>query len=208
MIMLFFAIISSYLLGSIPTAYIFGKVTKGIDIREHGSGNVGATNVFRVLGKIPGIIVLVCDILKGFLAVAVAGDLFGCEAVYERIILAITVVAGHNWTVFLQFKGGKGIAASLGVLIALTVKIPSVLPVLCVVLGVWIISFLVSRIVSLSSIIASVFLPTTMAVTHQPFSLVCLGVLFCLFIVFRHRPNIKRLLAGQEPRVPFSFLKK
>lgn len=208
MLMFICAVIISYLLGSIPTAYIFGKALKGIDIREHGSGNVGATNVFRVLGKIPGIVVLICDILKGYLAVALVGDIFGCEAVFERIVLAITVVAGHNWTVFLQFKGGKGIASSLGVLIALAVKIPSVLPVLYVVLAVWIVSFLISRIVSLSSIISSVFLPFMMAITHQPFSLVCLGVLFCLFIVFRHKANIKRLLAGQEPRVPFTFNKK
>ena len=94
-------------MGAIPTAYIAGRLLKGIDIRKHGSGNVGATNVFRVLGKWPGIVVLVLDILKGVVAVTVVGDIFGLIKVDQRVLLALVVVAGHNWTVFLDFKGGK-----------------------------------------------------------------------------------------------------
>lgn len=197
-----FGVIISYLAGSIPTAYIFGKIYKGIDIREHGSGNVGATNVFRVMGKLPGTIVLLLDIFKGFFAVAIAGDFFGMTEVVHRIILALFVVAGHNWTVFLKFKGGKGIATSLGVLIALAVKISGIMPVFFVTICVWLAFFFVTRIVSLSSIIAAAVLPVSMAVTEQPLEIICLGIVFCIFVVVRHRPNIKRIFSGQEPRVP------
>ncbi|MBI5150173.1 MAG: glycerol-3-phosphate 1-O-acyltransferase PlsY [Candidatus Omnitrophica bacterium] len=198
---------ASYFLGAAPTAYIFGKLYKGIDIRQHGSGNVGATNVFRVLGKGPGIIVLVLDILKGTLAVTVVADFFGLAQVFHRIILGLVVVSGHNWTVFLNFKGGKGIATSLGVLIGLTLKIAAIRPVLLGTVVIWLISFFASGFVSLSSIIASVFLPLIMVLTGQTIELVVLGIVFCVFVVVRHRPNIRRLLRGQEPRVPLPFHK-
>ena len=197
------ASIVSYLIGSIPTAYIFGKFYKGIDIRQHGSGNVGATNVFRVLGKEAGTIVLVLDILKGLIAVTLVADLFGITEIIQRVILAVCVVSGHNWTIFLKFKGGKGIATSFGVLIGLTLKITIIRPVLFWTMVVWIVCFLITRFVSLASIVAATALPVIMVVTHQPFELICLGILFCIFVVLRHRPNIKRLLSGQEHRVCF-----
>lgn len=206
--MIFLGILLSYLLGSFPTAYIAGKLYKKIDIREHGSGNVGATNVFRVLGKGPGIIVLAIDIFKGILAVAVLADFLGVTEIWQRIIVSLAVVSGHNWTVFLGFKGGKGIATSFGVLIGLTIRIATIRPVLLITFGVWLVSFLLTGIVSLSSLLASLSLPVVMVITNQPFALVCLGVVFCLFVVFRHRPNIKRLLAGQESRVSLPFLKR
>src|SRR3989338_7947082 len=135
------SLILSYLIGSIPTAYLFGRM-KGIDIRRHGSGNVGATNAFRVLGKIPGSVVLLVVGLKGAVAVTIVGDLFGLEHVGSRVLLAVAVVMGHNWTIFLNFKGGKGIAASLGALIGLTVKIALIRPVLLFTLLVWLGVFL------------------------------------------------------------------
>lgn len=199
---------ASYFLGAIPTAYIFGKLYKGIDIRQHGSGNVGATNVFRVLGKGPGAVVLVLDILKGVAAVTAVADFFGLTAIMQRMLLGLVVVAGHNWTVFLSFKGGKGIATSLGVLIGLTLKIAVLRPVLLGTVAIWLIFFLASGFVSLSSVAASVFLPLLMVVTAQAIELILLGIVFCLFVVVRHRPNIKRLLSGQEPRVPLPFFKK
>lgn len=197
------ASIISYLIGSIPTAYIFGKFYKGIDIRQHGSGNVGATNVFRVLGKEAGTIVLILDILKGLIVVTVVADFFHMTQIVERVILAVLVVCGHNWTIFLKFKGGKGIATSFGVLIGLTLKITIIRPVLFWTMVVWIVCFLTTRFVSLASIVAATALPVIMVVTHQPFELICLGILFCIFVVLRHRPNIKRLLSGQEHRVSF-----
>ena len=204
---LLLGLIFSYLFGSIPTAYIFGKLYKGIDIRQHGSGNIGATNVFRVLGKGPGIVVLAADIIKGIIPVALFTDLLELTDITQQIMLALAAVAGHNWTIFLKFKGGKGIATSLGVLIGLTIKIESIRIVLLVTILVWGVCFLLSGIVSLSSILAAAFLPIIMVITDQPFELVCMGAIFCVFVVIRHKPNIKRLLAGQEPIVPLPFRK-
>jgi len=206
--MIVLGIILSYLIGSIPTAYIFGKLYKGVDIRQYGSGNVGATNVFRVLGRGAGTTVLLLDILKGILAVAVVADMLGLVEVFHRILLALSVVSGHNWTVFLNFKGGKGIATTLGVLIGLTIRIAVIRPVLLFTVFIWIVCFFVTGIVSLSSIVAAVFLPILMVLTNQSIEIICLGVIFCIFVVLRHRPNIKRLLSGQEPRVPLPFKKK
>src|SRR5262245_32464994 len=137
MINLLYGIVISYLVGSIPTAFIFGKLYKNIDIRQHGSGNVGATNVFRVLGKKPGIIVLVLDIIKGVIPVVLVADIFGLVQPWHRILLAFCAVAGHNWTIFLGFKGGKGVATSLGVLIGLTIKIAGLRLVLLITILVW-----------------------------------------------------------------------
>jgi glycerol-3-phosphate acyltransferase PlsY len=198
----------SYLVGSIPSAYIFGKVYKGIDIRQHGSGNVGATNVFRVLGKGPGISVLVIDILKGVVAIIIIGDIFGLSSIIERIFLGVAAVSGHNWTLFLQFKGGKGIATSLGVLIGLTIKFYVLRPVLLFSVLIWLVIFLLTGYVSLASIIASISLPVIMVLTFQAFEIVVLGIVFCIFVVLRHRPNIRRLLDKKESRVNFPFLHK
>ena len=201
------SIVVSYLVGSIPTAYIFGRLYKGIDIRQHGSGNVGATNAFRVFGKIPGTIVLLIDIVKGIVATTVVADLFEFNSVLSRVILGVVVVAGHNWTVFLQFKGGKGIATSLGVLIGLTIKVSVIRPVLITTVLAWVITFFVSGFVSLASITAALVLPISMILTNQAIEIICLGVIFCLWVVLRHRPNIKRLLSGTEHRVKLPFRK-
>ena len=197
-----------YLIGSIPTAYIFGKLYKGIDIREYGSGNVGATNVFRVLGKWPGSIVLVIDILKGFLVVGPLSGVLGVQGYIGLFLLAISVVCGHNWTLFLNFRGGKGIATSLGVLIAFTIKMESLRIVLLFIVLVWLACFLWSGIVSLSSVIASLSLPVIMVITKQPVVFISLGIIFCVFVILRHRSNIQRYFKGAEPRVDLSFLKK
>lgn len=208
MLNLIIGICMSYLVGSIPSAYIFGKVYKGIDIRQHGSGNVGATNVFRVLGKGPGILVLIIDILKGVVAIITIGDILGLSSIIERIFLGVAAVSGHNWTLFLQFKGGKGIATSLGVLIGLTIKFYVLRPVLLFCVLIWLVIFLLTGYVSLSSIIASISLPIIMAMTFQTFEIVVLGIVFCIFVVLRHRPNIRRLLDRKESRVNFPFLNR
>ena len=197
-----------YLIGSIPTAYWMGRLCKGIDIRRHGSGNVGATNAFRVLGKIPGSIVLLVDVLKGAVAVTIVGDLFGLEHVGSRVLLAVAVVMGHNWTIFLNFKGGKGIAASLGALIGLTIKISVLRPILLISVFIWIVTFFLSGFVSLASMVSAVLLPFLMVKFNQPLEMVVLGIVFCVFVVLRHRPNIKKLLSGKESRVNFPFRRK
>lgn len=205
--MTIFGIFLGYLVGAIPTAYLFGKMIAGIDIRQHGSGNVGATNVFRTLGKGPGFLVLFLDILKGVVAVAVIPDVLGVTSTGYRVILAIAAVCGHNWTVFLKFKGGKGIATSFGVLLGLMIKIELIRPVVLWIVLIWLATFLVTRIVSVSSVAAATCLPVIMVLTSQEFVVICLGIVFCIFVVIRHRPNIQRLFAGQEPRVPLTFRK-
>lgn len=195
------AFIASYLIGSIPTAYIFGRLIKKIDIRQHGSGNVGATNAFRILGKGPGSLVLLIDILKGAVVTSLVADLFGQTEPLMRVLLGIMVVCGHNWTVFLNFKGGKGIATSLGVLVGLTIAIASIRPVVLYTFLSWIMAFLISGYVSLSSIVAAVVLPILTLVFPQPFAVVMLSVILCVFVVLRHRPNITRLIEQKESRV-------
>jgi glycerol-3-phosphate acyltransferase PlsY len=197
----------SYIVGAIPTGFIFGKVLKGIDIRQHGSGNTGATNAFRVLGKGPGTAVLVIDILKGAIPVAVFGLMFAPD-VNIPIVAAVGAVAGHNWTCFLEFKGGKGVATTLGVLVGLTVAIPSIRLAVLLCLLAWIMCFLITAYISVSSIFAAVLLPILMVVVDAPFQVKILGIVFCFFVVLRHRPNIQRLVHGQEPRVSLPFHKK
>lgn len=205
MIHLIFGIMFSYLCGAIPTAYIYGKRLRGIDIREHGSGNVGATNVFRVLGKGPGIAVLVIDIFKGIIPLTLVANVLGLTRVSDLLLLSIAAVSGHNWTIFLNFKGGKGIATSCGVLVGLAIQVAAFRPVLLGVVSTWILAFLLTAIVSLSSLAAAVILPLLMVITGQPVELTFLGAIFCVFVVLRHRSNLRRILQGQEPRVPLPF---
>jgi len=201
-----FSLIASYLVGSIPTAYIFGRLYKGIDIREHGSGNIGATNTFRVLGKVPGICVLIVDVFKGIVATTLIADIFHLETTGIYVLLGVCAVAGHNWTVFLKFKGGKGIATTLGVIIGLAIKILPIRPVFFWVILIWLVIFLISGYVSLSSILAGIALPLIMLITGQEIEIVFLGIILCLLSVLRHRPNIKRLLTGKENRVKMPHL--
>jgi glycerol-3-phosphate acyltransferase PlsY len=162
---------------------------------------VGATNAFRILGKGPGSLVLLIDILKGAVVTSLVADLFGQTEPLMRVLLGIVVVCGHNWTVFLNFKGGKGIATSLGVLIGLTIAIASIRPVVIYTLLSWIGVFLISGYVSLSSIMAAVILPILTLIFPQPFAVVMLSVILCVFVVFRHRPNITRLIERKESKV-------
>ncbi len=202
---LFLGFVSAYIIGSIPTAYIFGRVLKGIDIREYGSGNAGATNVFRVIGKTPGIIVLIIDIIKGYISATYLASGFMYLAPVTRpelyrILFGLSAIAGHNWTLFLKFKGGKGVAASAGVVIGLIPKI--------FWLGflVWLITFFITGFVSLGSIIAIISIPIFTLAFGEPVEIVVFMCLLCLIIVYKHKPNIRRLARGEEKRI--SFFKK
>jgi glycerol-3-phosphate acyltransferase PlsY len=193
----------SYIIGSIPSAYILGKLFKKIDIRDFGSHNVGATNAFRVLGKSWGIAVLLMDILKGFLPVAFLGDyLVGRTAYFSepiiRIILGVSCVAGHNWTVFLGFRGGKGVATSAGVLLALAMRFAGLRFVFLGAILLWIFCFAFFRIVSLSSIISGFSVPVLMLWTRQKKEFLVAGIILFLLLYLCHRSNIKRLLNRQE----------
>jgi glycerol-3-phosphate acyltransferase PlsY len=196
----------SYLIGSIPTAYIFGRLIKGIDIRKFGSGNVGATNALRVLGKGPGILVLFLDIVKGILPVYFLADFVILRTSilsdeFLRIIFGFCCISGHNWTVFLRFKGGKGVATSLGVLIGLSLKIAGVAWILGLAVLVWLSIFVIFRIISLSSIAAAISLPVSAWLLGQSSILLCFSSLVALVAIFRHKANIIRLLKDQEPRL-------
>jgi glycerol-3-phosphate acyltransferase PlsY len=198
-------VILCYLIGSFPSGYLVGK-SQGIDIRQHGSRNIGATNVLRVMGKKWGYLVFLCDSLKGFLAVklgvllaAAAGT--GGDATLAGVAGGICCIIGHNYTVWLGFKGGKGIATSIGVLLAIE-------PILIVmiVLLVWLAVFFIWQYVSLASISAALSLPLAVLIL---FPLVARGnywvvVIFSIIVatlaVWRHRSNIDRLLQGKENR--------
>jgi len=189
--------LGAFLLGSIPTGYLVARA-KGVDIRQHGSGNIGATNVFRTLGKPLGVFVFMVDELKGFAVVWLAGR-FGGASGWAGIIAAVAVIGGHNYTPWLGFKGGKGIATSAGVLLAL-------MPwaVLCIAI-VWFVVFKVSRYVSLASISAAAALPVAVAALWSAGCggngpLLSFSVLISALAIWRHRTNIQRLRAGTESR--------
>lgn len=189
--------IFAFLLGSIPTGYLVAR-GRGIDIRQHGSGNIGATNVFRTLGKPLGIFVFFIDALKGFGAVWLASR-FGDACPWTGIAAAVGAIAGHNYTPWLGFKGGKGIATSAGVLVAL-------MPwaVLATAM-VWFVVFFITRYVAVASMSAAAALPVTVALLW--FSgcggsapLLGFAVFIAALAIWRHRSNIKRLMAGTEHR--------
>ncbi len=202
------ALAASYLIGSIPTAYLFGKILKGVDIRKAGSGNIGATNAMRVLGKGAGITVLLLDILKGFVVVVFLGDYFSGKPILWqehnlRIIMGLCSICGHNWTIFLRFKGGKGIATSFGVLLGLALKLPGLGVVIGILVLTWLTIFMIWRIVSLASIVAAIALPVSVFFFKQSGILLIVSLILCFFVIIRHKANLLRLAQGKEPRLYF-----
>jgi glycerol-3-phosphate acyltransferase PlsY len=188
--------IAAYFVGSIPTGYLLAKA-RGIDIRDSGSGNIGATNVFRVLGKTAGIVVLLIDALKGFVPARIF-FLIGAAAQtqeYHAMVAGFFAIMGHNYTCWLRFKGGKGIATSAGVLLAL---VPGALGIS---LAAWLLVLAVSRYVSLASIVAAVVLPFAVWGTGQSNAMLGLATTFSVLAIYKHRANIGRLIAGTEHRL-------
>lgn len=194
----------AYFCGALPFGYLVGKL-KGIDIRQHGSGNIGATNVLRVLGKKIGIPVFILDMLKGLLPTLLAGYVMRRLGAGENIAALVSVFAaaatvlGHNFTFWLGFKGGKGIATSTGALLGL---VPLAL---LIVLIVWIVTFYSTRYVALASIVAAIALPVAMiaVMTWQGtwnYVLLGFGIVIGVLAVVRHRSNIQRMLTGTENR--------
>ena len=192
-----------YLLGSIPTGYLVAAA-RGIDIRTVGSGNIGATNVFRYLGVPAGVFVLLVDAFKGWLAVVVLtqliSSLFHPTAAAQAqewlaIIAGLSAILGHNFTCWLHFKGGKGIATSAGVLLAL---VPWAL---LIILGIWSIVFALTRYVSLASIGAAAALPFAAWLTGQSSTLILVVGAMGALAIYKHKANIQRLLKGTENRL-------
>lgn len=192
-------LVLAYLLGSLPTGFAIAKLVQGIDIREHGSGNTGATNVFRVVGKQAGIAVLVIDLLKGLAAVLVAqfvmAQLAGALTTWVQTLAGLLAILGHSRSVWLNFTGGKSAATGLGVLLALA------WPVGLGTAAVFGVVFGLSRTVSLGSISAATAAPLLMFLTGQPLPFILLAALGGVYVIVRHRSNITRLLAGTEPKL-------
>jgi glycerol-3-phosphate acyltransferase PlsY len=194
--------IVAYLFGSIPTGFLVAKA-RGVDIRSVGSGNIGAANTFRAVGKTAGIIVLLIDALKGFLAVESSDLILNFFSVAEpnremyRIIAAIFAVLGHNYTCWLYFKGGKGIATSAGVYLALAPL------AMLYALAAFILGFALTRITSVGSILASIALPTAVYLTKENWTLRIVTIALGALALLKHRTNIQRIVAGTEHRIEF-----
>lgn len=199
------ALIAAYLFGSIPTAVWIGQAFYGIDVREYGSGNAGATNTFRVLGKKAGIAVMILDILKGWTAtnlayligLSVTGPQHSVQFVNYQLALGIIAVMGHLFPIFAGFRGGKGIATLFGMILAVHTQAALV----CVI--VFIAVLLISKYVSLSSISAGFTFPLSVIFYfHSPLrSIVVYGMCICILILVTHQKNIERLLKGKESKV-------
>ena len=214
MVSLGLIVLLSYIVGSIPTSIILSRLSRGIDIRDHGSGNAGGTNVARVLGWQAGVFVILIDILKGYAATQLIPKLmygpipFQNRTPFEdftviQIIAGCAAIMGHIWTAFGSFRGGKGIATAGGVLAGLaTIE-------MLVALGVFIVVFVASRYVSLGSLSAALSLPVAMLLRHNVFhaelqgynTLIFFTIGISLLLVFTHRENIRRLMAGTESRL-------
>lgn len=191
----FIFILIAYLLGSIPSALIVGKIGYHVDIREHGSGNMGATNAFRVLGTKPGIIVTISDILKGTIATIlplIAGVIVDIEV--SRVLIGIFAVLGHTFPIFAKFKGGKAVATSGGIILGLN-------PILFLAIIItFIVTLYISKYVSLSSMITGI-VATALSLFTKDWLLILLIFALTVFVLIRHKDNIKRIKNKTEPKI-------
>jgi glycerol-3-phosphate acyltransferase PlsY len=192
------AMILSYLVGSIPAGYVVGKLFKGIDIRDYGSGNIGFTNALRVLGVLPGAIVLLADVGKGAAAVLAISRLGGMQShaltPYIRELCGGFAMIGHIWTIFLRFRGGKGVATSLGIFTSLFWQAG------LISLGVWIIAVAITRYVSLGSILLCLSFCVASFITTGQYiwGLRIMALAVTAIVIYRHKGNIQRLIKGEE----------
>jgi len=185
-------LILSYLLGSIPNGLIFGKLIWKKDLRRFGSGNIGATNAWRVIGKQAGILIFLLDFLKGALSVVLAKVFVGSALV--MVAAGLLAILGHTFSIFLKMRGGKGVATGLGVIAMMMPKVTAI------VFVTWLAIFLVTRYVSVASIIAAALTPILAIIFAEPIEFIILSLLAAAFIIFRHKENISRLKQGRENR--------
>jgi glycerol-3-phosphate acyltransferase PlsY len=186
-------IAGSYLIGSIPNGLIIGKSWFGVDLRQFGSNNIGATNAFRVLGPWPAFWVFVTDVTKGVLGVYLGQWLLGTPI--ALLLGGIAAIAGHNWSIFLGFKGGRGVATGLGVIAVLAPQVTAV------IFLIWAVIVYSTRYVSLASIVAAALVPFAMWLFAEKMEVFYFGIVAALFVIIRHRPNIERLLKGEESKI-------
>ena len=198
----YFFILLSYLIGALPSSVWIGLRFFNTDVREHGSGNAGATNTFRVLGKPTGILVLILDVLKGWIAVTWLSHLAGNETVEFKLALGLIAVVGHIFPIYIGFRGGKGIASLLGVIIAIH-------PYSALIsISVFLISLLIWKFVSLSSILAAITFPLTILFYFNEKNevLIIFSIMVTVLVLFTHKKNIERLFNKEETKV--KILKK
>lgn len=190
-------LILCYFIGAIPSGVWIGKIFKNIDVRDYGSRNSGATNCYRVMGPQFGLAVLLADALKGFLPLLIASKYIDSQ--FQMFILAMVVILAHTYSCFIRFKGGKGVATSLGVFLFL---IPYIVMILCLI---FIAVFLIFRYVSLASITAAAALPILVFIMDKSNNiyLFILSLIISIFVIYRHKTNIDRLLKGTETKFKF-----
>jgi len=191
----FFILFTSYLLGSFPSGFLCAKNLKGIDLRDVGSGSTGATNVLRNVGKWPALIVFILDILKGFIAVKIA--YFFLDDNIFQVLAGLSAIIGHIWPIWLKGRGGKAVATGLGMFIALSWKVG------LASFGTFLITISLTKIVSLSSIVAALLLPIYMFIyigfLEHPYSI--FSLLVSILVIWKHRSNIQRILKSEEPKI-------
>jgi acyl phosphate:glycerol-3-phosphate acyltransferase len=187
-------VLASYLLGAIPSSYIAGRLARGIDLREHGSGNLGATNTFRVLGPRVAAPVMVADMAKGFVPAALFPQLDGTAAWAWALAYGAAAILGHVFPIYMRFRGGKGVATATGVFLALS-------PVAVgFALAAWLIVLRAGRMVSLASIVAAAVLVVALILTESRPEVMTLGIFVAAFVIYAHRSNIGRIVRGEEHR--------
>ena len=188
------SIILAYLLGSISTSYLVGKAVRGVDIRDYGSGNAGATNTLRVLGWKMALVVLAGDIIKGVLAIAFASMVTSNSHIYMAFA-GLFAILGHNWPIFFQFRGGKGVATTIGVLAVLSFTSAIYAGLLAIII------ILVTRYVSLGSLVFMTFTFVFQFFMHTPAFYIWITLVIGVLVYWRHRENIARLIHGKESRI-------
>ena len=206
MILSVVGIILAYLLGAIPFGYLIAKYGAKIDIRKEGSGNIGATNALRIMGKKVGVTVLILDLLKGTVAVMLIGRLFyqgaaGSNQLAYVYIIAIAAICGHIWTIFLSFKGGKGVSTALGVLIGLSSYDVKFGLILLMALCAWFLVVYFSKYVSLGSIVAAIVLPIGLSIFIRSLPALIFGIMVVFIVIYSHRQNVHRLLTNTEKKI-------
>ncbi|HEY7980974.1 MAG TPA: glycerol-3-phosphate 1-O-acyltransferase PlsY [Candidatus Eremiobacteraceae bacterium] len=184
-------IVAAYLIGSIPFGILVGRGLFGVDPREVGSGNIGTVNSMRALGKLGGVLVLIGDVIKGIAPTLIASQFLRLDA-WLVAAIGLATIAGHNWSVFLRFGGGKGVATGLGVVGVLAWQAALAFAV------VWLATVLITRYASLASILGSAAVPLAFIVAKSPVAYVVFGVVALVFVMWRHAANIQRLFAGNE----------
>ena len=187
------ACVVSYLIGSIPNGLILGKLLWNVDLREHGSHNIGATNAWRTLGKGPGFLIFLLDLLKGVIGVYL-GSIWGGTPL-ALVLGGIFAIIGHSWSLFLRGKGGKGVATGLGV-IAMLMPVPTI-----IVFLLWLTIVYLTGYVSLGSIVAAAMVPILAWAFSAPKEVIGFGLIAAIFIIYRHKANIGRLLNGTESKI-------